>query len=193
MARGVVLVGIDRNQAYALLAEYTKSPGLINHGLAVEAGMRHYARLWGEDEDLWGVTGLLHDFDYEKWPSPEDHPFRGAEILREQGYPEEVVRAILGHADYSGVPRNTLMAKTLYAVDELTGFIVAVALVRPSKSVHDVKLSSVKKKLKEKSFARGVDREQLRRGAEELGVPFDDHIANVIEALQGIAASLGLD
>lgn len=184
---------IDRDKAYALLTEYTKSSGLINHGLAVEAGMRHYARMWGEDENLWGITGLLHDFDYERWPSPKDHPFRGAAILDDLGYPEEMIRAILSHADYSGVPRDTLMAKTLYAVDELTGFIVAVALVRPSKSVHDVKVKSVKKKLKEKSFARGVDRDQLHRGAADLGVAFDDHIGNVLEALQGIAARLGLD
>lgn len=183
----------DRERAWRLLTEFTHSPSLIKHALAVEAAMRFYARKFGEDEDLWGVVGLLHDFDYERWPSLEDHPFRGAEILRERGYPEDVVRAILGHGDHTGVPRDTLMAKTLFAVDEMAGFVTACALVRPGRSILGLEVPSVKKKLKDKAFARGVSREDIEKGARELGVPLDDHIANVIAALTGAASELGLD
>ncbi|MFQ6134180.1 MAG: HDIG domain-containing metalloprotein [Armatimonadota bacterium] len=181
-----------RDEAMDVLTEFTKNPNLIKHGLAVEAAMRWYARKFGEDEDLWGAVGLVHDFDYEKYPSPEDHPRRGAEILAERGWAEEVVRAVLSHADHSGVPRETLMEKTLFAVDELTGFLIAVALVRPSKSLHDVKVKSVKKKMKQKAFAAAVSREDIIKGAEELGIELEEHLANVIEALQTIAEELGL-
>ncbi|RMI15608.1 MAG: HDIG domain-containing protein [Calditrichaeota bacterium] len=183
---------MTREDAYRLLTEYTQKEALIKHALAVEAAMRAYARKFGEDEESWGIVGLLHDFDYEKYPSLEDHPFRGAEILRERGYPEEWIRAILGHAEHTGVPRDTLMAKALFAVDELCGFITAVAYVRPNRKLAEVKVKSVKKKLKDKSFAAAVNREELRRGAEELGVDFDEHIDTVIKAMQGIADQLGL-
>jgi len=182
-----------REQAWALLNEFTTSPSLIKHALAVEASMRYYARKFGEDEERWGIVGLIHDFDYEKYPSLDDHPFRGAEILRERGWPEDIIRAVLGHGNHTGVPRDTLMARTLFAVDELSGFVTAVALVRESKSIFDVKVSSVKKKLKDKAFARGVSREDVYRGVEELGIPLDEHIANVIAALQEAAAVLELD
>ncbi|MCH7718866.1 MAG: HDIG domain-containing protein [Chloroflexi bacterium] len=183
---------MDRQAAWDLLCEYTKGEGLRKHGLAVEAVMRHFARKHGEDEETWGITGLLHDFDYERHPTEEEHPVEGAKVLRERGYPEEVVTAILGHADYTGVARETLMAKTLYAVDELAGFVTAVALVRPSKSVHDVEPRSVRKKLKDKAFARSVNRDDIVKGAEELGVDLDEHTAEVIEALRGVAGELGL-
>lgn len=182
-----------RAQAWALLNEYTKSPSLIKHALAVEASMRYYARKFGEDEERWAVVGLIHDFDYEQYPSLEDHPFRGAEILRERGWPEDIIRAVLGHGTHTGVPRDTLMARALFAVDELSGFVTAVALVRDTKSIFDVKVSSVKKKLKDKAFARGVNRDDVYQGVEELGIPLDDHIANVIAALQESAADLELD
>ena len=172
--------------------EYTKKPGLIKHALAVEAAMRAYARKFGEDEEAWGIVGLLHDFDYEKYPSPDDHPIRGTEILREKNVPEKWVEAILGHADWTGVKRESRMAKTLFAVDELTGLIVAAALVRPSRSLSDLKVKSVKKKIKDKSFAAAVSREDISKGAEELGVPLDEHIALVIEAMRSISHSLGL-
>ncbi len=181
-----------REEAWALLTEYTKSESLRKHALAVEAAMRAYARKFGEDEDAWGVVGLLHDFDYEKYPTLEDHPFRGAEILREKGYPPEMVSAILAHATHTGEPRETLMAKALFAVDELTGFITAVALVRPSKKVAEVKPKSVKKKMKDKAFARAVNREEIQEGAELLGVEFADHVDTVVEAMAGIAGELGL-
>ncbi|MBE3551903.1 MAG: HDIG domain-containing protein [Kyrpidia tusciae] len=184
---------LNREEAWQLLNEYTKNPNLIKHALAVEAAMRAYARRYGENEEKWGIVGLLHDFDYDRWPSPEDHPIRGAEILREKGYPEDVVHAILSHADYLGVPREHLMDKCLYACDELSGFITAVALVRPTKSIYDVDVRAVKKKLKDKAFARGVNREDVRRGAEELGVGLDEHIGFVIEALKGAARELGLE
>jgi len=158
---------MTREDAYALLTEYTKKENLIKHALAVEAAMRAYARKFGEDEEAWGIVGLLHDFDYDMYPSLEDHPFKGAEILREKGYPEEWIEAILGHAEHTGVPRTTRMAKTLFAVDELCGFITAVALVRPDKKLESVKVKSVKKKLKDKAFARQVSREDIRKGAEE--------------------------
>src|SRR3954454_9038861 len=179
-------------QAWDLLCEYTEKEGLRKHALAVEASMRYYARLWSEDEELWGLTGLLHDFDYERWPDAENHPYRGIEILTANGYPEVMRTAILGHAPYTGVPRETRLAKALYACDELSGFVVAVALIKPSKVMADVEVSSVKKRLKDKAFARGVHREDVYAGAEELGLPLDEHIQNVIQALQAEAAGLGL-
>jgi putative nucleotidyltransferase with HDIG domain len=182
----------SREEAWQLLCQYTEKEGLRKHALAVEASMRHYARLWGEDEELWGLTGLLHDFDYERWPDMENHPYRGIEILTAQGYPEVMRTAILGHAPYTGVPRETRLAKALWACDELSGFVTAIALVKPSKAVKDVDVASVKKRFKEKAFARGVNREDIYGGAEELGVPLDEHIANVIQALQGAADRLGL-
>ena len=183
---------MDRQAAWDLLCEYTKGEGLRKHGLAVEAVMRHFARKHGEDEESWGIVGLLHDFDYERHPNEAQHPSEGAPILRERGYPEEVVRAILGHADYTGVPRDTLMARALFAVDELTGFITAVALVRPNKSIHEVEPRSVRKKLKDKAFARSVNRDDIVKGAEELGVELPEHIAEVIEAMRPVAGELGL-
>ena len=182
----------SREEAWQLLCQYTEKEGLRKHALAVEASMRHYARLYGEDEELWGLTGLLHDFDYERWPDMTDHPYRGNEILAAQGYPEVLRTAIMGHAPYTGVPRETRLAKALYACDELSGFVTAVALVKPSKSVKDVDASSVKKRFKEKSFARGVHREDIFQGAEELGVPLDEHIENVIQALRNESERLGL-
>ncbi|HLS89176.1 MAG TPA: HD domain-containing protein [Sphingobacteriaceae bacterium] len=182
-----------RQEAWEILNEYTKSPNLIKHALAVEACMRYYARKFGEDEEKWGITGLIHDFDYEQYPDLEDHPFKGVAILRERGWPEDILQAVLGHGNHTGVPRDTLMAKTLFAVDELSGLVVAVALVRQSKSIHDVKVSSVKKKLKDKAFARGVNRDDVYQGVEELGIPLDEHIANVIAALKEVAADLELD
>jgi putative nucleotidyltransferase with HDIG domain len=183
---------LDREAAWELLCEWTQTENLRKHALAVEAAMRYYARKFGEDENLWAITGLLHDMDYERYPTAEDHPFRGVEALRELGYPEEILEAILGHADYSGVPRESLMAKTLYAVDELSGFVIAVALVRPTKKLADVDVRAVKKKFKEKSFAKGCNREDIIRGAEELGIDLDEHIANVIAALQEVSDQLGL-
>ncbi|MEX2355447.1 MAG: HD domain-containing protein [Thermaerobacterales bacterium] len=182
-----------RDAAWQILTEYTASDSLIKHALAVEAGMRHYARKFGAGEERWALTGLLHDFDYDRWSSLEDHPFRGAEILQEKEFPEDIIEAILGHASHTGVPRETLMARALFAVDELTGLITAVALVRPSRSILDVKVSSVKKKLKDKAFARGVNRAEVRQGAEELEVPLDEHIGNVIEAMREAAPALELD
>jgi putative nucleotidyltransferase with HDIG domain len=181
-----------REEAYALLTEYTKNENLVKHALAVEAAMRWYARRFGDDEDEWGVVGLLHDFDYERYPTAEDHPFRGAEILRERGVDERLVRTILSHADHTGVPRDTVMAKALFAVDELTGFITAVALVRPSKKVEEVKPKSVKKKMKDKAFARAVSREDIREGARLLDLELDEHIQNVTDAMTSIAPDLGL-
>jgi putative nucleotidyltransferase with HDIG domain len=188
---------MNRTDALALMHEYTQSDALRKHMYAVEAAMRAYARKHGEDEDTWGVVGLLHDFDYERWPNPDHsptqgHPAEGSRILEARGYPEHLRRAILGHASYSGVPRETLLAKTLYAVDELCGFLVACALVRPSKSLTDLEVSSVKKKLKDKAFARGVNRDEVRQGAEELGVDLDEHIRFVIEALRPVERELGL-
>jgi putative nucleotidyltransferase with HDIG domain len=183
---------VDRNAAWELLCQYTQTDGLRKHGLAVETIMRHFARKLGEDEERWGVTGLLHDFDYERWPTAEGHPYEGNKILAERGYPEDIRTAIMGHADYTGVARDTPMAKTLYAVDELTGFVTAVALVRPNKSVFEVELPSVRKKLKDKAFARQVNRDDIVKGAEQLGVDLDAHIAEVIAALRGNAEALGL-
>ncbi len=182
----------SRDDAWALLTEYTQSESLRKHMLAVEAAMRGYARLWGESEDDWALVALLHDFDYERWPDLQNHPYRGVEILREKGYPDWVTRAILSHADYSGVPRESRLEHALYACDEMSGFVMAAALVRPSKSVLDLEASSVVKRMKDKAFARGVSREDLRRGAEELGLPLDEHIANVIAFLRLEAEPLGL-
>lgn len=182
----------DRDEAYALLTEYTSNENLVKHALAVEAAMRWYARRFGENESLWGVTGLLHDFDYERYPTADDHPFRGAEILRDRGYDDLLVRTILSHADHTGVPRDTLMAKALFAVDELAGFITAVALVRPSKKVEEVKPKSVKKKMKDKGFARAVNRADIAEGAMLLDLELDEHIQNVTDAMTSIATELGL-
>jgi putative nucleotidyltransferase with HDIG domain len=183
---------MDRQQAWDLLCEHTKSENLRKHALAVEAAMGAYARRFGGDEELWGVVGLIHDFDYEQHPTVEEHPAVGAQILRERGWPEEIVRAVLSHATYSGVTRDSLMEKALFAVDELTGLVTAVALVRPSKSIHDVKVRSVKKKWKDKSFAAGVNRTDVEEGAADLGVELSEHIGVVLAAMQGIAAELGL-
>jgi len=183
---------MTREAAWQLLTEYTKSESLLRHALAVEASMREYARRFGEDEEKWGIVGLLHDFDYERWPDPADHPLRGAAILEELGYPEDVIYAIKSHADYLNLPRVDKMSKTLYAVDEMSGFVMAVALVRPNRSIFEVEVSSVKKKMKSPGFARAISREQLIKGAEELGVDLDDHIATVIRALQRVADQLGL-
>lgn len=181
-----------REDAYQLLTEYTQKEALINHALSVEAAMRAYAEKFGEDAEVWGIVGLLHDFDYEKHPTAEEHPFVGAEILREKGYPEEWVRAILSHADYTGVPRDSLMAKALFAVDELCGLITAVAYVRPGRSLAEVQVKFVKKKLKDKRFAANVSREDIRAGAEALGIDLDEHIDFTIRAMQGISERLGL-
>ena len=186
-----------RADALALLHEFTASDSLRKHMLAVEAAMRAYAGKWSEDADRWGLAGLMHDFDYEKWPNAShaadaEHPAEGVRLLRSRGYPEDVLQAILGHATYTGVKRETHMAKALFAVDELTGLITAAALVRPSKSVLDLEASSVKKKMKDKAFARGVSREDVTAGAEEIGVRLDDHITFVIGAMRGVAPSLGL-
>jgi len=183
---------MKRQQAWDLLCEYTKNENLRKHAMAVEAAMRAYARRFGEDEELWAVVGLIHDFDYEKYPSAQDHPFKGAEILRQKGWPEEIVQAVLSHAPYTGVSRDSLVQKALFAVDELTGLITAVALVRPSKSIHDVKIKSVKKKWKDKSFAAGVNRADVEEGAADLGVELNEHIAVVLQAMQGVADELGL-
>jgi putative nucleotidyltransferase with HDIG domain len=182
----------SRDEAWDLLCRYTEKEGLRKHALAVEAAMRYYANLWGEDEELWGLTGLLHDFDYERWPDEQNHPYRGVELLAERGYPEAMRTAILGHAPYTGTPRESRLAKALYACDELAGFVTAVALIKPSKSLADVDLASVKKRLKEKAFARGVHREDVYNGAEEIGLPLDEHIENVIKALQAASGRLGL-
>jgi putative nucleotidyltransferase with HDIG domain len=183
---------LSRDMAWALLTEYTPSENLRKHALAVEAAVRGYARRYREDEEFWGITALLHDFDYERWPDLTQHPFRGAEILRAHGYPEELVRAILSHADYSGVPRVSRLEKALYACDEMAGFVTAAALVRPSKSVLDLEAASVKKRMKDKAFAKNVKREDLVAGAELLGLPLEEHIANVIASLRESADRLGL-
>jgi putative nucleotidyltransferase with HDIG domain len=187
----------SRQDALALVHEYTASDSLRKHMLAVEAAMRAYAGRYGEDAERWGLAGLLHDFDYERWPndahSPtEQHPSEGVRILRGRGYPEDVLQAIMGHASYTNTPRETLMARALFAVDELTGLVTATALVKPTRSVHDVDARSVRKKMKDKAFARGVSRDDVVRGAAELGVELDEHIAFVIEAMKGRAEELGL-
>jgi predicted hydrolase (HD superfamily) len=185
-------MGLSRDEAWALVTEFTHGESLRKHMLGVEAAVRGYARHFGEDEDDWGAVALLHDFDYERYPDPENHPFRGVEILKSKGYPEWVTRAILSHADYSGVPRESRLEKTLYACDEMSGFVTAAALVRPSKSVLDLEAASVVKRMKDKAFARAVSRDDLRRGAEELGLPLDQHIANVITFMRERADALGL-
>jgi putative nucleotidyltransferase with HDIG domain len=186
-----------RDEAIALMHEYTQSESLRKHMLAVEAAMRAYAAKFGEDPDRWGLAGLIHDFDYERFPnqehSPTDgHPAHGVGILRQRGWPDDVLQAILGHATYSGVPRESRMARTLFAVDELTGLITATALVRPSKSLLEVDARSVKKKMKDKAFARGVNRDDVLVGAQELGVDLDEHIQFVVDAMRASAESLGL-
>jgi putative nucleotidyltransferase with HDIG domain len=187
----------NRNDAWQLLCEYTQSESLRKHMLAVEVCVRAYARKNGADEDLWGLTALLHDFDYERWPNDDhaadkEHPAEGAKILRERGYSEDLVRAVLSHADYSGVPRQSPLEHTLFACDELAGFLTACAYVRPSKSILDLEVASVKKRLKDKAFARGVSRDDVRKGAEELGIPLEEHIAFCIAALREQAEALGL-
>ncbi len=188
---------MTRDDALALMHEYTQSDALRKHMYAVEAAMRAYARHYGADEETWGLVGLVHDFDYERWPndahSPtEEHPSAGVRVLAERGLPEPLQRAILGHASYTGVPRDSLLARALFAVDELCGFLVACALVRPSRSLQDLEVSSVKKKLKDKAFARGVNRDEVRQGAEELGVDLDGHIQFLLEALRPVERTLGL-
>ena len=183
----------NREEAMQLLQEFTQSDSLIKHALAVEAAMRAYARKFGEDEEKWGVVGLIHDFDYEQNQTWDTHVYVGVKILRERGWPEEIVEGVASHATYMNIPRDTPMKKVLFAVDELTGFISAVALVRPSKSVMDVEASSVKKKMKDKAFARAVSREDILQGAESLGVPLEEHIAFVTRAMQAVAKELGLE
>ncbi|PYX59647.1 MAG: HAD family hydrolase [Acidobacteria bacterium] len=183
----------DRQSAWCLLTEFTQSESLRKHALAVEACMRAYARKFSADEELWGVVGLLHDFDYEKYPSLEDHPYKGNEILKERGYAEEIRQAIMSHAEYTGVPRQTPMEKALFACDELAGFITACALVKPGKSLAEVEAKSVRKKMKDKAFARSVNRNDITSGAPELGVDLEEHIAFCIEAMKGIAKDLGLE
>ncbi len=182
---------MKRSEALAILREYTQSESLLKHAYAVEAAMRAYAQKMGEDEELWGSVGLLHDFDYEQFP--DEHPTKGNEILKEKGVSDEIRTAIMGHADYTGVPRETLIAKTLYAVDELSGFITAVTLVRPTRALSEVKVKSVKKKMKDKRFAAKVNREEITRGAEELGVDFAEHVEFVINALKPVATEIGLN
>src|SRR5207253_2665829 len=183
----------DREPAWGLLTEFTQSESLRKHALAVEACMRAYARKLGGEEDLWGVVGLLHDFDYEKYPSLEDHPYKGNEILKERGYSEQIRNAIMSHAEYTGVLRVSPMEKALFACDELAGFITAVALVKPGNALAEVEAKSVRKKMKDKAFARSVNRNDIAQGAAELGVDLEEHIAFCIEAMKGIADKLGLD
>lgn len=182
----------DRQSAWSLLTEFTASENLRKHALAVEACMRAYARKFGEDETLWGVTGLIHDFDYEKYPSLEDHPFAGNKILEERGWPETIRRAIMSHAQYTGVSRDSKMEKALFACDELAGLITATALVKPGKSLAEVDAKSVRRKMKDKAFARSVSREDIIQGAHDSGVDLEEHIAFCIEAMTGIAGELGL-
>jgi putative nucleotidyltransferase with HDIG domain len=184
---------VAREEAWSLLTEFTQSESLRKHALAVEACMRAYARKLGGDESLWGLVGLIHDFDYEKYPSAEDHPFKGSEILKERGYSEEIRRAILSHAEYSGVPRETPMEKALFACDELAGFITAATLVKPSKSLSELDARSVRKKMKDKAFARSVNRADIVNGAADLGVDLEEHITFCIEAMKAVARDLGLD
>jgi predicted hydrolase (HD superfamily) len=182
----------DRHAAWCLLTEFTLSESLRKHALAVEACLRAYARRFAEDEEKWGIVGLVHDFDYEKYPSLEDHPYRGNQVLTERGWPDEIKTAILSHADYTGVPRNTRLEKALFACDELAGFITAAALVRPDKSIHTLEARSVRKRMKDKAFARTVSRDDIVNGAADLGVDLDEHIAFCIEAMKKIAPELGL-
>lgn len=185
---------MNRDDAWRLLNEFTHSDSLLKHALSVEAAMRAYARKFRADEEIWGIVGLLHDFDYERYPTMPPHAEQGAKILRERGWPEEIARAVESHADYLGIERRSLMEKSLYAVDELTGLITAAALVRPSKDIRDItKISSIRKKFKDRAFAAGVNREDVVRGAEELGVDlWEEHVPLVLEAMKGIASELGL-
>lgn len=183
---------VSRENAWALLTKYVESDVIRRHCLAVEASMREYARKFDEDEELWGFVGLMHDFDFEMHPTLDQHPHEGAPILREEGVSEDIINDVLSHADHTGVPRDSQLRKTLAAVDEMSSFVVAVGLVRPSKSIDDVKVKSVKKKIKDKGFARAVHREELRQTAEDLGVEMDEHIATVIEGLKPAAEDLGL-
>jgi putative nucleotidyltransferase with HDIG domain len=183
---------MNREQALAIVNEFIENQNLVRHMLAVEAAMRFYAQKYGEDEELWGITGLLHDFDWEIHPTLDEHPQAGEPLLRERGVPEVIIRAIQSHADHTGVPRESQMEKALFACDEITGLIVAVALVRPSRSLMDLKVKSVKKKWKDKSFAAGANRDEIAQGAEEFGIELWEHVANVIEAMRRIAPELGL-
>jgi putative nucleotidyltransferase with HDIG domain len=183
---------MNRSEALELLQSYTQKEGLIKHALAVEAAMRAYAVKFQKDPESWGIVGLLHDFDYEKYPDMKDHPYRGADILKEKGYPADWITAILSHASHTGVPRETLMAKTLFAVDELCGFITAVAYVRPNRRLDEVTVKSVKKKMKDKAFARQVNREEIIEGAAIIGISLEEHIDFVIKAMQTISSDLGL-
>jgi len=183
----------DRDAAWGLLTEFTQSESLRKHALAVEACMRAYAKKFGQNQDLWGIVGLIHDFDYEKYPTQEEHPYKGNEILKERGYSDEIRRAIMSHAEYSGVTRDTPMEKALFACDELAGFITACTLVKPSKSLAEVGAKSVRKKMKDKAFARSVNRNDITTGAADLGVDLEEHIAFCIEAMKGTARELGLE
>jgi putative nucleotidyltransferase with HDIG domain len=183
---------MNRKQALAIVNQYVKNPNLVKHMLAVEAAMRFYARKFGEDEEKWAVTGLLHDFDWEIHPTMEEHPSAGEPILREHGVPEEIIRAIQSHATHTGIPRKTLMERDLFACDEITGLITAVALVRPSRALYDLKTKSVKKKWKDKSFAAGANREEMEQGASELGIDLWEHVGNVIKAMESVAVDLDL-
>ena len=183
---------MDRNEALDIVHEYVMNENLVRHMLAVEAAMRFYAVKYGEDQDIWGITGILHDFDWEIHPSLEQHPLAGAPILRERGVPEEIVQAILSHADHTGIPRQTLMEKALYACDEITGLITAVALVRPSRSLSDLEASSVKKKWKDRAFAAGANRDEIAKATQEFGIDLWEHVSNVILAMRTIAPELGL-
>jgi putative nucleotidyltransferase with HDIG domain len=184
---------MERTEALNIVHEYVKNENLVRHMLAVEAAMRFYAARLGEDQDLWGITGILHDFDWEIHPTLEEHPVAGAPILRERGVPEVIVRAVLSHADHTGIPRTTPMEKALYACDEVTGLVTAVALVRPSRSLYDLEASSVKKKWKDRAFAAGANREEIAKSAEEFGVELWEHVGNVILAMRTIAPELGLE
>ena len=183
---------LAREQAWALVTEHVSSESLRRHLLGVEAAVRGYARMWGEDENAWGFVALVHDIDYEQFPDAQNHPYKCVEWLQALGYPDWVTRAILSHADYSGVPRESRLEHTLYACDELSGFVTAAALIRPSKSVLDLEAKSVVKRMKDSGFARAVSRDDLRRGAEELKLPLEEHVANVIEGLKSVRADLGL-
>ncbi|HTF45195.1 MAG TPA: HD domain-containing protein [Terriglobales bacterium] len=183
----------DREAAWCLLTEFTQSESLRKHALSVEACMRAYGRKFSGDEQLWGIVGLLHDFDYDRYPSLDDHPYKGSEILKDRGYSEEIRKAILSHAEYTGVPRDTPMEKALFACDELAGFITACALIKPGKSLAEVDVKSVRKRMKDKAFARKVNRDDIINGAASLGADLDEHIAFCLEALKSIAAELGLE
>jgi putative nucleotidyltransferase with HDIG domain len=184
---------MNRSEALAIVHEYVKNENLVRHMLAVEAAMRFYAERFGQDQEIWGITGLLHDFDWEIHPTLEEHPHKGAPILEKRGVPDEIVQAILSHADHTGVPRQTTMEKGLYACDEITGLITAVALVRPSRSLDDLEVSSVKKKWKDKAFAAGANREEIAQATQAFGMDLWEHVANVIQAMRGIAPELGFE